>query len=62
MPAREKKSIRNAPTTEQKNSHEVERAFGKAPGNRSFSPGNSTRINAFVSSQAKRNQAKRDAR
>jgi len=25
-------------------------------------PGNSARINAFVSSQARRNQAKRDAR
>jgi hypothetical protein len=60
MPAREKKSTRSTFTAEEKNAHLVQRAFGKTTRHRP--PGNGTRINAFVVSQGKRNQAKRDAR
>lgn len=62
MPNREKKSIPQPANALRKPLETNGQHAGKHPANRISPAGNSTRINAFVSAQGRRNQAKRDAR
>lgn len=62
MPSREKKRVRDISPTNVKTLHANERAVGKVQPRPFSRAGNSTRINAFVNTLGRRNQAKRDAR
>jgi hypothetical protein len=62
MPTREKRSNPKTKGIDRRNFGAASQPMEKRGRNRILPAGNSTRINAFVSAQGRRNQAKRDAR
>ena len=63
MPNRENKTARAVNPSQRGNTTQKQAAdFGKYPQKAVYRAGHDTRINAFVTSLGRRNQAKRDAR
>jgi len=62
MPSRENKNSREVDPTQRNPVQKPGAAFGKYRAKAVYRAGHDTRINAFVTSLGRRNQAKRDAR